>query len=101
MNIKEHLLACLAEECCEVGQMANKSLRFGLDDSHPEKPEIGTNLERLIDELNDLDTVILVLEEENIIPKNWRDYKKRSAKLKKIAHYTEHAIKSGALCKES
>jgi hypothetical protein len=40
MNITEHLLATLAEECAEVAQATSKALRFGLDE-----PEV--NIERL------------------------------------------------------
>lgn len=45
MNLQEHLLSCLAEECAEVGQCVSKALRFGLQDAQPGQPL--TNLERM------------------------------------------------------
>lgn len=38
MNLKEHLLTVLSEECSEVQQAVSKALRFGAKDSRP-----GTN----------------------------------------------------------
>lgn len=35
MNIKEHLLTVLAEECSEVQLAVSKTLRFGADDGRP------------------------------------------------------------------
>ena len=35
MNLKEHLLTVLCEECAEVQQAASKALRFGIKDSRP------------------------------------------------------------------
>lgn len=35
MNLKEHLLTVLSEECAEVQQAVSKALRFGAKDSRP------------------------------------------------------------------
>ncbi len=56
MNIHEHLLTCLIEEAAEVQQAASKSLRFGLDDNHPDSDR--TNRQDLADELTGLLAVI-------------------------------------------
>lgn len=57
MNRLQHLLACLGEECGEVQQMVGKSLRFGLDSHHPKDPSM-TNLVLLLNEVNDLNTIV-------------------------------------------
>ncbi len=35
MDITNYLLVCLMEESAEIAHAAAKSIRFGLDDSHP------------------------------------------------------------------
>lgn len=52
MNTLEYLLACLGEECGEVQQEVGKSLRFGINDRHPEKDT--TNFQYLKKKLHDI-----------------------------------------------
>lgn len=59
MTETEHLLACLAEECDEVGQRVMKALRFGLDEVQAGQPFM--NSERICQELQDLIAVAEIL----------------------------------------
>jgi len=97
MNVSEHLLSCLAEECGEVMQNASKSLRFGLDDRNVLDPTGPTNRERLVDELNDLIGVADMLSDRGMIPKNWRDQEKQDVKQHKVAKFMDYAASIGAL----
>ena len=97
MNATEHLLACLNEECCEVGQIADKSLRFGLADRNVLNPTGPTNRERMIEELNDLVGVIQMLEEEKILPRNWQSVSRIKAKKMKVEKFMNYAREKGAL----
>ncbi len=57
-----YLLVCLMEESAEIAQAAAKSIRFGLDDSHPER--MGeTNEEDLLEELYQCIAVVEMLQE--------------------------------------
>ena len=56
---EQYLLTCLAEECVEVAQRADKAIRFGLGEVQPGQPL--TNLFRLEEELNDLLGVVTML----------------------------------------
>lgn len=47
MNQEEYLLVCLMEESSEIAQAAAKSLRFGLDDTHPNRPTETNELDLL------------------------------------------------------
>jgi NTP pyrophosphatase (non-canonical NTP hydrolase) len=65
MNVQEHLVVCLAEECGEVIQAATKFLRFGAMDRKP-----GTNItnsRKLYDELCDVETLIKMLRDSGAI----------------------------------
>lgn len=59
MTRTEHLLFMLAEECAEVAQRASKAARFGLTEVQPGQPF--TNAERIMQEWNDLVTVMEIL----------------------------------------
>lgn len=62
MDITNYLLVCLMEESAEIAQAAAKSIRFGLDDSHPER--VGeTNEEDLLEELYQCIAVVEMLQE--------------------------------------
>ncbi len=56
-------LGLLAEECGEVVQEVGKILRFGIDNHHPDEPDV-SNAERLLREINDLKLAIHMVEEE-------------------------------------
>jgi len=55
------LLAKVAEECAEVAQRALKAQQFGLDEVQPS--QFFSNRTRLMDELTDLHSVLLMLED--------------------------------------
>ena len=63
-NYKEALLL-LQEECAEVIHIANKSLRFGLEDFHPHTHV--RNREALIQEIGDVMALVDVLKGMGII----------------------------------
>jgi len=59
MNLQEHLLVCLAEECSEVTQACTKALRFGLGNGYPGTDR--TNLTDIQAEMADLMAVYKML----------------------------------------
>ncbi|MCM2140047.1 hypothetical protein [Vagococcus fluvialis] len=62
MDITNYLLVCLMEESAEIAHAAAKSIRFGLDDSHPER--VGeTNEDDLLEELYQCIAVVEMLQE--------------------------------------
>ena len=66
MNLEQFYLLKLAEECSEVAQRALKQMLFGKNEI--QKDQALTNSMRLRAELNDLLSVIGVLEEMSEIP---------------------------------
>ncbi len=54
-------LAKLTEECGEISQMVGKTLVHGFENTHPRKPEEGTNRERLEREIGGLLCVIDIM----------------------------------------
>ena len=94
MDRTEHLLACLAEECDEVGQRALKALRFGLLEVQPEQNK--TNWQRIQDELIDLLAVMEMLEDAAgstyFIPRE-----RIADKKKKVEKFMVYAESQGAL----
>lgn len=98
MTIKQFWLAKLAEECTEVGQRAIKQMQFGASQvwKGGEVPggvapaDAGLdNAHRLLNELNDLYTIVSALQSLNEIPhqapKEFRAA--RTAKFAKIEKY--------------
>ena len=65
MNVQEHLLVCLAEECAEVQHAITKILRFGLADTKPGTNR--TNQYRLHEELCDLITIVKMLKDSQVV----------------------------------
>ena len=59
MNITQHLLIKLSEECSEISKEALKAVQFGLGNHHPD--ETRTNNDKLISEFNDLFAIIEML----------------------------------------
>jgi NTP pyrophosphatase (non-canonical NTP hydrolase) len=98
MNRTEHLLACLAEECHEVGQRALKAQRFGLLEVQPEQEK--TNWQRLQDELTDLLAVMEMLEDSAgslyCITRQGV-----AAKKEKVEKYMAYAESQGALVRRN
>lgn len=97
MNTTEHLLTCLSEECIEVSKDIHKGLRFGLDDRNVLNPTGPTNLERIIDELNDLLGVLVLCSQEGVLPSGYLDEEKQQQKREKVKRFMRYAKEKGAL----
>lgn len=106
MNTIEHLLTILGEEGAEIAKDCSKSNRFGLDDTYTHiapdgsqevRNEMGTNRERLINELNDLLGVVGLLVEQGALPENWHDPIKQQQKQVKVFRYMTYARAVGKL----
>lgn len=97
MNLQEHLLTCLGEEGCEVGQITSKALRFGINDVNVLKPDGPSNEQRLIDELNDLVAVADLCVAYGILPKDWQNKDKQKAKMRKVEKFMAYAVSKGTL----
>jgi NTP pyrophosphatase (non-canonical NTP hydrolase) len=97
-NRKEHLLIVLAEECAEITKEVSKSIRFGLNNKYDRNsdPNVATNAQKIIDELNDLIAVVEMLSEEGYL-----DYKLDPAKIKakkeKVNRYAGYSKLAGYL----
>lgn len=69
MNITEHLLSKLAEECAETIQRCTKAQFFGLDERQKGHPEAQDNRERLLGEVADILGIVERMQEFGILPK--------------------------------
>ena len=101
MNQKEHLITCLAEEggeaALELSKVAHKTNRFGASDRNVLNPDGPTNIERLVNELNDLIAVVDMLVDEHVIPADWFSLSKQREKREKVIKFMEYARSTGAL----
>jgi NTP pyrophosphatase (non-canonical NTP hydrolase) len=61
----QEALRILQEECAEVIQATSKIFRFGLESKHPN--ENRNNIERLEEELGDLEAMISILIEQGVV----------------------------------
>lgn len=96
MNRTEHLLSCLAEECCEVGQRVSKALRFGLSEVQPGQPF--TNADRIMHEFHDLLTVVEMLHDNGTLPAHMiPSLDTRRAKRAKIEKFMAISREQGVL----
>lgn len=92
MNRLEHLLVILSEECAEVQHATAKALRFGLN----EKRDLPTsNHDRIRAELNDLMTVVEMLNDEGLDLRPRRVAMKN--KREKVEKYLLYSKECGAL----
>lgn len=93
MNIEEHLLTIMAEECGEVAGQISKALRFGMD----EQRDLPTsNRERINGEWNDVLAMVELLKENKIIDLQ-PDPKLIEAKKQKVKRYMEYSKSLGTL----
>lgn len=93
MTYEQYLLVQLAEEAAEIGEMASKCIRFGLDEKRADLDQ--NNRERLIDEINDLIGVVEALN----FPGGYLYYSKVDAKQYKIKKYADYSRKLGIIDK--
>jgi len=86
MNLQEHLLTCLAEECVETAQRITKALRFGLHEVQP--GQALSNLDRIGLEHGDFLAVKQLLSEQGIeIRANLDHIAEKKLKVLKFAQY--------------
>lgn len=92
MKEQEYLMIVAMEECAEVQQALSKSLRFGLEDTHPETPELSNEKQVLI-EFYQLCATIEMLQKKQILqtlPVSEID-RIKSQKIKKVAHFMKYS----------
>lgn len=98
MTREEHLLTILSEECSEIIKESSKALRFGLDDINPHSKSNLTNREKLINEFNDLFSVVQMLVEDKILDdKNLLSIDALKAKKEKVEKFLIYSKGVGKL----
>jgi hypothetical protein len=97
MNVIEHLLTTLAEECNEVAKDVSKALRFGVQDIEPGKTM--TNSDRIVAELVEVMAMAEMLEEAGVIamPKQPEMRSLMTAKKVRVQRFMEYARQKGTL----
>lgn len=91
MNLQQHLLTKLAEECTEVGQIALKTQQFGFDESRQGQPY--TNAERTHQEIDDLMAIVEML---NDVGFGYEPSRERiEAKKNKVVHFLKYSVELG------
>lgn len=93
MNLTEHLLIILAEECNEVAQRCSKALRFGLYEKQPGQDK--TNAYRIIEELSDLSGVWQMLRDQERLPSI--DPSLSDAKKAKVESFLNYSLQCNTL----
>jgi len=96
MTETEHLLTCLAEECCEVAKHCHKALRFGLDDTDPTIAGAATEQYLINAELTDLLGVVEMLVAVGVLPQRI-DREGVNLKKIKVRKFMEYARNRGVL----
>jgi len=95
VNLKEHLLTVLCEECAEVQQAASKALRFGIKDSRPGTDS--TNAQDIEKEFIEAMAVRDMLREFGVINQPANSKQIYDDKRKRVVKYLELARKNGTL----
>ena len=95
MNLKEHLLTVLSEECAEVQQAVSKALRFGPKDSRPGTDS--TNAKDIEKEFIEAMAVRDMLRELGVINQPSNSKQIYDDKLARVEKYLELARKNGTL----
>ncbi len=67
MTSAENLLVVAMEECAELQQAISKALRFGMDHSHPDNPDV-TNARAIQVEYIQLEETMRLLERRKVLP---------------------------------
>lgn len=97
MNVTEHLLVILGEECVEVSHRVSKALRFGLSEAQPGQ---ASNLERLEEELVDLFATVNMLYKRGLLNLRINDpiiEALTATKQAKVARYMGYSRELGTL----
>lgn len=109
MNTKEHILVCVNEEAVEISQVAmqmalsasrmaqvaDKALRFGVDDARPGTDL--TNRKELVREFNDLIGTLELLQEVGIELPGLFERAEIDAKKARVKTWMSYAEKVGTL----
>lgn len=95
MTRTEYLLTKLAEECCEVAQRATKAQCFGISEIQPTQGY--TNAERIMDELVDVRVIVLMLQEDGILPQADCSEETLARKRAKVERFMEYSRQCGTL----
>lgn len=93
MDREQYLMQCLAEEALEVAHRVSKLLRFGPHETQPGQPL--DNVQRLVEEIQDFNTVRNLLVMRGSLPAGAFDPSK--AKIGKLIKYGEHSRQQGCL----
>ena len=88
MNEQDYLLTQLSEEAAEVIKEVSKCLHFGLYGADPLIPG-PNNVERVVDELNDLLGTVQLLVDKGILPSGWSSFSKQQRKRTKIKRFMQ------------
>lgn len=102
MKQLENILVTVSEECAEIQQAVSKSLRFGLDNHHPDNPDV-TNADDILYEFIQLQALIESLQEHNKLPK-WDDFTVQTIKnnkIKNVVKWQAVSAECGTLQEES
>jgi hypothetical protein len=96
INKTEHLMIVLSEECAELSKEVSKALRFGLNDREPGQDL--TNREKIINEFNDLFSVMNMLKDYGVFEdKELLTISAIEGKKNKVLKYMEYAESVGKL----
>lgn len=101
LNVDQHLLTKLIEECSEIQKRTCKALVFGIDDrdctriARGEK-DVPTERERIWDEINDFVGVVEMLCERGMFPAEL-DRVKVAAKKLKLQKFMQYSREHGEL----
>ena len=98
MTNNECLMVVAMEECAEIQQAISKSLRFGLNNYHPNDPSI-TNGDQIVTECAQLWGVMTMLIEAGVLPYFSATSLSEIARAKKekVAKYMELSQKLGCV----
>lgn len=88
MKKYENVLVSVAEECAEIEKATAKALRFGLQNHHPENPDV-TNADEILYEYLHLSVLIEMLQESGHLPK-WDDFTMQNIKMSKIKNVAKY-----------
>lgn len=97
MTVAEHLIGCLGEEGVEIAKDVFKANRFGPHDVNILDPTGPDNMQRIVNELNDLLAVADMLVERGILPADWQNKEQQDEKKRRVLHFMDYAAAHGAL----
>lgn len=98
MRQHENLLITLTEYCANIQEAVSKSFRFGLQNHHPDKPDI-TNTDVIMKKYYQIGTLIELLQEYGKLPVLSEDEIKkiREDTMKSTYEWMEVSLKTGNL----